>query len=79
MADARPETERARRISGHPRHALRCPVRVSGVDPEIDAETRLPCFVSIEESSVNLSEGGVFIPGEDTPSPSEQVIKGDDA
>lgn len=74
MADARPDPERARRVSAHPRHALRCPVRVSGIDPEIDAETRLPCFVSIEESSVNLSEGGVFVPGADTLTPGRRVL-----
>jgi len=74
MAEARPNTDRARRVSAHPRHAIRCPVRVSGIDPEIDPETRLPCFVAIEESSVNLSEGGVFVPGEDTLTPGRRVL-----
>jgi len=74
MAEARPDIERARRVSAHPRHAIRCPVRVSGIDPEIDPETRLPCFVTVEESSVNLSEGGVFVPGEDTLTPGRRVL-----
>jgi Tfp pilus assembly protein PilZ len=74
MADARLDPERTRRVSAHPRHALRCPVRVSGIDPEIDPETRLPCFVSIEESSVNLSAGGVFVPGADTLTPGRRVL-----
>ena len=56
------------------RHALRCPVRVSGIDPEIDAETGLPCFVSIEEQALNLSEGGVFVPGAHTLTPGRRVL-----
>ena len=72
--DARSSKERTRRIAAHPRHGLRLPVRVSGIDPEIDPGTGLPCFASVEETALNLSEGGVFVPGEDTLTPGRRVL-----
>ena len=74
MTETRPTTERPRRTAAYPRHALRCPVRVSGIDPEIDPESGLPCFTSVEEHALNLSEGGVFVPGDDTLTPGRRVL-----
>ena len=49
-------------------------MRVSAIEPEIDPLTALPCYSSFEESSVNVSEGGVFIPTEDTLTPGRRVV-----
>lgn len=56
------------------RQNLRWPVRVSAIEPEIDPDTALPCYWSFEQSSVNVSEGGVFITGSDTLTPGRRVI-----
>jgi len=73
MSDVR-TAERARRAQTHPRHALRWTVRVSSIDPEIDPVSAGPCYANIEESSVNVSEGGVFVPTDDTLSPGRRVL-----
>lgn len=74
MSDERTSAERARRAQAHARHGLRWPVRVSSIEPEIDPVSALPCYISIEASSVNLSEGGVFVPTEDTLTPGRRVL-----
>ena len=72
--DIRPSRDRSRRLVAQPRQGLRCAVRVSGIDPEIDPESGRPCFVSVEENALNLSEGGVFVPGEETLTPGRRVL-----
>lgn len=74
MSETDSTTEAMRRVQAHARRGLRWPVRVSSIDAEIDPETALPCYASIEESSVNVSEGGVFVPTEDTLTPGRRVL-----
>lgn len=74
MSDERTSAARARAAQAHTRHGLRWPVRVSSIEPEIDPESALPCHVSIEVPASNLSEGGVFVPTEDTITPGRRVL-----
>lgn len=74
MSDSATTADALRRIQAHARRSLRWPVRVSSVDPEIDAASGLPCYATLEVSSVNLSEGGVFVPSDDTLTPGRRVV-----
>jgi uncharacterized protein (TIGR02266 family) len=74
MTEIHPTPDATRRVQAHARRGLRWPVRVSAIDPEIDPATGSPCYTSIEESSVNLSEGGVFVPTTDTLTPGRRVL-----
>jgi len=74
MSETGTATDAARKIQAHARRGLRWPVRVAAIDPEIDPQTGLPCYASFEESSVNLSEGGVFVPTGDTLTPGRRVV-----
>lgn len=48
-------------LQRHPRTATSVPIRVSTVDPEIDPNTGKSFFRSAEETTANLSRGGVFL------------------
>ena len=74
MSESGSTVDALRRVQAHARRGLRWPVRVSAIDPEIDPESGLPCYLSLEASSVNLSEGGVFVPCEDTLTPGRRVV-----
>jgi uncharacterized protein (TIGR02266 family) len=74
MTEIRSTPDAMRRVQIHARRSLRWPVRVSAIEPEIDPATGSPCYTSIEESSVDLSEGGVFVPTEDTLTPGRRVL-----
>jgi len=74
MPETSSTSDAMRRIQAYARRSLRWPVRISAIDPEIDPSSGLPCYTSIEESSVNLSEGGVFVPTDDTLTPGRRVV-----
>jgi hypothetical protein len=58
----------------HRRLNVRLPIRVSSIDPEVDAETGKPFFRISEEYSSNLSGGGVFIVCADAVTPGRRVL-----
>ncbi len=72
--ETRTPTETTRKVQAHARRGLRWPVRVAAIDPEIDPESGLPCYTNFEESSGNLSEGGVFVAMDDTLTPGRRVL-----
>ena len=58
----------------HPRIALRVPVDVSTIDPEIDPRTGRPYFRECQELCGNLSSGGMFIASADPPGPGRRLL-----
>ena len=58
----------------HPRIALRVPVDVSTIDPEIDPRTGRPYFRECQELCGNLSTGGMFIASSDPPGPGRRLL-----
>ena len=74
MDDANASSAQPRRPQLYQRRSVRVPVRVSGIDAEIDPATGGPCFLSVEESTSNLSEGGVFLPSDITMTPGRRVL-----
>ena len=48
-------------LQRYPRVAVTVPVRISTVDPEIDPDTGNLFFGSAEETTANLSRGGVYL------------------
>ena len=58
----------------HPRVALRVPVDVTTIDPEIDPRTGRPYFRECQELCGNLSNGGMFIATADPPGPGRRLL-----
>lgn len=58
----------------HPRIAVRVPVDVSTIDPEIDPRTGRPYFRECQELCGNLSTGGMFIASADPPGPGRRLL-----
>ena len=58
----------------HPRSAVRVPVDVSTIDPEIDPRTGRPYFRECQELCGNLSSGGMFIASADPPGPGRRLL-----
>jgi hypothetical protein len=58
----------------HPRVAVNVPVRISSIDPEIDARTGRPFFRATREQCANLSRGGAFLRTSDPLPPGRRVL-----
>ena len=58
----------------HRRLSVRMPVRVSSIDAELDPDTGKPFFRIDEESSMNVSSGGVFVCSTDAVTPGRRVL-----
>ncbi len=60
--------------AGGPRVSVRLPARLSTIDAETDPFTGKSFFRTCEESSANLSRGGVFVATRDTIPPGRRVL-----
>ncbi len=60
--------------SKSPRLSVRLPARISTIDPEADPYTGKSFFRFSEESSANLSRGGVFVSMRETIPPGRRVL-----
>jgi len=58
----------------HPRVELRVPVRLSTIDAEPDPRTGRASFRTSEETSANVSRGGLFVATTDPVSPGRRVL-----
>jgi hypothetical protein len=58
----------------HNRVPVDLPVRLSTIDPEMDARTGRPYFRASREMCANLSPGGLFIKTRDPISPGRRVL-----
>ncbi len=58
----------------HERIPVGVPVRVSTIDPETDPWTGRSFFRAIDEVSVNLSRGGLYLQTDDAVRPGQRVL-----
>jgi uncharacterized protein (TIGR02266 family) len=68
LADPWPERRR------HPRVPVALPVRLSTIDPEVDARTGRLYFRASRETCANLSRGGLFIRTREPIAPGRRVL-----
>ena len=66
-----PNPESTRRYQ---RVALRVPVDVETIDPELDPRTGRPYFRTCQEQCGNLSTGGMFIHTAEPPTPGRRLL-----
>ena len=57
-----------------PRIAVRLRARISTIDPETDPFTGKPFFRTCEETSANVSKGGVFVSMRETIAPGRRLL-----
>jgi uncharacterized protein (TIGR02266 family) len=60
--------------SAAPRVSARLPARISTIDPETDPFTGKSFFRTCEETSANVSEGGLFVAMRETIPPGRRVL-----